>query len=97
MADNLYQRVDNLKAKARLLTERYRALQQSKAQADGKIEELTAVIRSLERQIADRDREIERLKVASVLVPDHRDVEETRAFISDLVREIDKCIARLST
>ena len=38
MADNLYQRVDNLKAKARLLTERYRALQQSKAQADGKIE-----------------------------------------------------------
>ncbi len=96
MADNLYQRVDSIKAKARLLVERYRALKQSKAEADVKIEELTAVIRSLERQIADRDREIERLKVASVLTPDHRDVEETRAFISDLVREIDKCIARLS-
>ena len=93
MADNLYQRVDSIKAKARLLVERYRALKQSKAEADVKIEELTAVIRSLERQIADRDREIERLKVASVLT---RDVEETRAFISDLVREIDKCIARLS-
>lgn len=96
MADNLYQRVDSIKAKARLLVERYRALKQSKAEADVKIEELTAVIRSLERQIADRDREIERLKVASVLTPDHHDVEETRAFISDLVREIDKCIARLS-
>lgn len=96
MAENLFQRVDAVKAKAALLTERYRALQQSKALADSRIEELTATIQSLRHQIAERDREIERLKVASVLTPDHRDVEQTRAFISGLVREIDKCIARLS-
>ena len=66
MADNLYQRVDSIKAKARLLVERYRALKQSKAEADVKIEELTAVIRSLERQIADRDREIEQIGRAHV-------------------------------
>ncbi|MCH5325918.1 MAG: hypothetical protein J1E29_01805 [Duncaniella sp.] len=96
MAENLHQRVDTVKAKARLLTERYRALQQSKTEADQRIDGLEATIRSLREQIAQRDREIERLKVASVLSPDHGNVEETRAFISDLVREIDKCIARLS-
>lgn len=96
MAENLYQRVEAVKAKAALLTERYRALQQSKAASDRRIEELTARISDLERQMAARDREIERLKVASVLAPDHRDVEETRTFIADLVREIDRCIARLS-
>ncbi|MCM1162949.1 MAG: hypothetical protein NC339_01665 [Muribaculaceae bacterium] len=96
MAENLYQRVEAVKAKALLLTERYKALQQSKAQADRTIEELSATISGLERQIAEKDREIERLKVASVLVPDHNNVEETRTFIADLVREIDRCIARLS-
>lgn len=96
MAENLQQRIDAVRAKATLLTQRYRALEESKRQADNEIIELTATIGQLRREIADRDREIERLRVASVLVPDHRDVEETRAFIADLVREIDKCIARLS-
>lgn len=96
MAENLQQRIDAVRAKAALITERYRALEASKRQADNEILELTATIESLRRQVADRDREIERLRVSSVLVPDHRDVEETRAFIADLVREIDKCIARLS-
>ncbi len=96
MAENLYQRVDTVKAKARLLTERYRALRQAKESADARIAELTAEVASLHDLLARRDREIERLKMASVLAPDHREVERTRTFISDLVREIDKCIARLS-
>lgn len=96
MAENLQQRVDKIKAKAQLLAERYVALRESKAAADNRIAELTATVEKLTRQLAERDTEIERLKVASVLTPDHRDVEETRRFISDLVREIDKCIARLS-
>lgn len=96
MPESLQQRVDGLKAKANLIAQRYRALQQSKAAAEERIEQLTDTIARLQRQLAERDREIERLKVSSVLVPDHRDVEATRAFISGLVREIDKCIARLS-
>ena len=52
--------------------------------------------RNLQQRISVRDAEIERLKVTSVLTPDHKDVEATRAFLSELVREIDKCIAQLS-
>lgn len=96
MAENLYQRVDAVKAKAALLAERYQALRQAKDEADKTIEELKATVSNLERLIAAKDTEIERMRVASVLVPDHRDVEETRTFIADLVREIDRCIARLS-
>lgn len=96
MAENLYQRVDTLKAKARLMAERYRTLRQAKEDADDRIAELTAEVDSLHQLLARQDREIERLRMASVLAPDHREVERTRTFISDLVREIDKCIARLS-
>lgn len=96
MPDSLQQRVDSLKAKARLIGERYRVLQQSKLAADRRIAELEQVLESQRREIGLLNNEIERLKVSSVLTPDHRDVEATRAFISELVREIDKCIARLS-
>lgn len=50
----------------------------------------------LHRNIDDLNRQIEYLKVASVLTPNHHDVEETRAILSELVREIDKCINQLS-
>ncbi len=96
MSESLQQRVESLKAKASLIAQRYGALRQSKLAADERIAELSKTVSRLERELAERDREIERLKVSSVLVPDHRDVEATRTFLSELVREIDKCIARLS-
>ena len=39
---------------------------------------------------------IEHLTVVTTLAPDHRDVEHTRAFLSGLLRDIDKCISELS-
>ncbi len=96
MAVTLQQRVDKIMSKAALLQERYIALRNAKAEADSKIAVLTEEIGNLRRKLGEKDTEIERLKVASVLTPDHRDVEQTRQFISGLVRDIDKCIALLS-
>ena len=96
MADNLQQSIDRLKAKASLLTERYILVEKARREAEAKVDELQVSIRDLSRQLTLRDAEIERLKVSSVLSPDHYDVEATRQFLSELVREIDKCIAQLS-
>lgn len=96
MAGNLQQRIDSLKSKALLLTERYRAVKRAKEEADEKVAELKVQIARLERELSAKDAEIERLKVTSVLAPDHKDVEATRTLLSELVREIDKCIAQLS-
>ncbi len=96
MAVTLQERVEKIKSKAALLHERYRALLNAKADADRRISELTEQINELNRKLKDKEREIEWLKVSSVLTPDHNDVEETRRFISELVRDIEKCIAQLS-
>ncbi|WP_301203610.1 hypothetical protein [Duncaniella muris] len=96
MAGNLQQRIDRLQSKASLLTERYNAVKRAREEADRRAADLQARISRLERELAARDAEIERLKVTSVLTPDHKDVEATRTFLSELVREIDKCIAQLS-
>ena len=96
MADNLQQSIDRLKAKAALLTERYIIVDKAREEALAQVAELQTRVRDLSRQLALRNAEIERLKVSSVLSPDHYDVEATRQFLSGLVREIDKCIAQLS-
>ena len=96
MADNLQQRIDRIKAKASLLTERYILVEEARLKAQARIAELEAQVKSLTRELTLRQAEIERLKVTSVLTPDHHDVEATRQLLSGLVREIDKCIAQLS-
>ena len=96
MAGKLQQRIDKIEAKGALLAERFVMLRQAKRQADEQIADMEATIAGLHRTIEDLNRQIEYLKVATVLTPDHRDVEETRAILSELVREIDKCINKLS-
>ncbi|MCI8998493.1 MAG: DUF3450 domain-containing protein [Muribaculaceae bacterium] len=96
MAGTLQQRIDKIEAKGALLAERFALLREAKRQADGQIAEMKTTISMLHRNIDDLNRQIEYLKVASVLTPNHHDVEETRAILSELVREIDKCINQLS-
>lgn len=96
MAANLQERIEKIQAKAALMVERYEHLRLQLAEARDRIGQLEAVVDRQRREIEERDRQIEYLKVASVLTPDHRDVESTRAVLSELVREIDKCINQLS-
>lgn len=96
MAANLQERIEKIEAKAALMVERCGYLRKSLAESQDKIEELNAIIAGLHREIEERNRQIEYLKVASVLTPDHNDVEATRSKLSGLVREIDKCINQLS-
>lgn len=96
MAGNLQDRVDTIRLKARMLTQRYRQLKTAKAEADARIQELEEVVKDLQRQINNLNRRNEYLSVASTLFPDKESVEKGRAVLSELVREIDKCIAEIT-
>lgn len=83
-------------AKANLLAQRYEALQKLKEEADAKISALEAEVGARDREIRALRQEVEYLRTAAVISPDRDQIEETRAIISGIVREIDRCIADLS-
>lgn len=96
MAASLQQRIDSIKGKALLLMERYAELLDEKKAAEAQIAELQARVQLQQREIDRMKVEIENLKVVTTLTPKREDVEQSRAFLSQLVRDIDKCIAELT-
>ncbi|MDE6555479.1 MAG: hypothetical protein K2K55_00775 [Duncaniella sp.] len=96
MAGNLQQRIDRIRSKASLIAERYALVLQAKADAESRIAELEREVRMLKATVADRDAQLESMRIASALAPDHNNVEEARELLTNIVREIDKCIKQLS-
>ena len=96
MAGNLQQRLDGLKSKTDLVLARNQALQERLDAAKSLVTSLEEAIRDKDNEIAMLRQRIEHLTVVTTLAPDHRDVEHTRAFLSGLLRDIDKCISELS-
>ena len=96
MTENLKQTLERLRGKADILTQRYQRLLQEKQEADLCIKELTSLNKSQQDEINRLKQEVEYLKVVTTLNPDRETVEKSRAFLSSLVREIDKCIVELN-
>ncbi len=96
MADNLQQTLERIRNKAGLLTERYAVLYQEKRAEDQRINELEATIVRQKQEIEKLQQEVEYLKIVTTLNPDRKDVERSRAILSELVWEIDKCILELN-
>ena len=95
MANDFKQTLERLRGKADLLVERYQLLLQEKQQVDMLNEELSSTIKKQQQEIDRLQQEVEHLKVVTTLTPKREDVEKSRAFLSKLVRNIDKCIAEL--
>lgn len=96
MADEFQQTLNRTAEKARIILERYSIMKARLAEQTAKADELE---RMLEKTRAENQRlksQVEFLKMAAVVAPDRADIERTRALISGLVREIDKCIADLN-
>lgn len=96
MAGNLQQRLDSLKSKAQLLVERYARVVDAKNAADIRIAELESTISRQKAEIDVMRQKIEHLQVVTTIAHNREDVERTRAFLAELVRDIDKCINELS-
>lgn len=93
----LRQRLDSIEVKARLLVAKYARLRAAKATVDKRCDDLLRQVEQQSREIADLRRQVEYLKVATSIAPTREAVEQSRAVLSELVREIDKCIADLTT
>ena len=89
MAVELQQIIDRVNAKTQILLDRYALIRQRREEAEAKVEMLRAENEDLRRQV-------EFLRIATTIVPDRKDVERSRSMLSELVREIDKCIADLN-
>lgn len=96
MASDLQPRIDRVKSKAHLLTERYAKLTDYARHADETIGQLQATVDRQTKEINSLRQQIEYLQVVSAIAPKREDVELSRAFLAELVRDIDKCINELS-
>lgn len=96
MAGNLQQRLDILRSKAQLLTERYLTLLDEKREADATIEQLNKEMELQRKEMDIMRQQIESLQVVTTLVPSRENVERSRAILAELVRDIDKCINELT-
>lgn len=96
MAIDLQERLDNIRVKADMLVSRFEEQRE-------RCRLLEQTVDRLEKQVADLTKSLERLKVdnellrtAGLLNPTREDVERSRAMLSQLVRDIDRCIAELT-
>lgn len=96
MATDLQERLQRVTRKAQGLTDRYHALLSEKRAADARIAELMDEVTRLKQQVETLTLRNDYLTIATTVHPSRADVERSRAVISRLVREIDKCIADLS-
>lgn len=96
MVADYQQTIERIRHKANLIVQRYNILLQEKHSCEAKISELESLILQQKKDIEKLQLENEYLKVATTIVPNSNDVEQSRALLSKLVREIDKCIVELS-
>lgn len=96
MAGNLQQRLGSLGSKALLLTERYERMSESLRQAQAEIADLKHALAERETELGRLRQELEHTRVVSVISHDKTDVELTRTFLAELVRDIDKCINEIN-
>ncbi len=96
MAGNLQQRLDSLKSKAQLLVERYARTEDARREAESRINDLELEIKRKDREISVLRQQLEQLQVVTTLSPRREDVERSRKFFAELLRDIDKCINELS-
>ena len=96
MAVDLQQRIDQINSKAKLLVERCVAVEKLKLEAEEKVAALTREIERQQSEIESLKSQLRYLTLADVTNPTAEDRKQSRAIISGLVREIDRCIADLS-
>lgn len=96
MAEELQQRLLRLKSKMDLLLEQGSMLRKQKDEAIQRAESLQEIVNRQRREIENLRMQLEYLQVASTFAPTREQVEQSRAILSGLVRDINKCINDLT-
>ncbi len=96
MATDLAEQLNRIGRKAELLTTRYKALEQLRQDLEQKVQQLEEELR-IERVTSQHLRlEVEHLRLSAAIAPDTEAAARARAYLSELVREIDNCINDLT-
>lgn len=96
MAGELQAQIERLKHKTSLFQSRYAILMGQKLEAQATIREHESTIRRLQQEIAELKQQLEFMRVTTVLAPSRDDIEATRTTLTQLVREINRCIKDLN-
>lgn len=81
--------------KAELLVTRYSTLRADNDRLREEVLELQAQLTASRARIEKLEIELESLRLSSAIAPDTESAVRARAMLSDLVREIDACVADL--
>lgn len=95
MPFDYHKTLDSISSKSRLLIERYRLLEKSRDEAQEKVQDMQAQIDQMQKEIEKLRLDNEYLRLAATIAPSREDVEKARGMITNLVREIDRCIIDL--
>ena len=96
MSVNFEQRLNEINAKTRMLTQRYRYAVMQRDEALERLSQANGELAAARTRIEELTRQVEYLRMASAIEAVDGDIEQSRKFLSELVREIDKCISQLS-
>lgn len=95
MAGDLQQTVGRLKAKMLVLADRFRLVCKERDDARERIADLEKQLDKHRKQCDELQQQVDFLKIATTIAPQRSEVEQTRSLLTDLIRDIDKCIADL--
>ncbi len=95
MATELSEQLTRMGHKAELLVTRYSTLRADNDRLREEVLELQAQLTASRARIEKLEIELESLRLSSAIAPDTESAVRARAMLSDLVREIDACVADL--
>ena len=96
MAIDLQQQLERVNAKTTLVLEKYALMQQRLEQARAEIARLNDELRRSRQSIEALEMRLEYLSVSHSVASSGDELQRAKAMISELVREIDLCIADLN-
>lgn len=95
MAKDLSEQLTRVGHKAELLVTRYGTLKDENRELRARLQDLERELSQSRAKIERLETEVEHFRISSAFAPDSRTASEARAIISQLVREIDACVADL--
>lgn len=94
--DDLKAILQRLTAKSQVLVEKYRALEVAKATVDDENRTLKQEIKDIKQQLQRLQTENEYLTIARNINRTPEDIAGSKAILSQMVRDVDKCISQLT-
>ena len=96
MAADLHSTIERILSKSGVLVEKDQALEKERVNAEQEISRLRNEIQKLKKEVEQLRQDNEYLKLARSIAPSYEQLAESRAIISQLVRDVDKCISQLT-